>query len=149
LFAGSSYDKRALAEVGPAAGEVDRECAARRSRQRRFRSNLRPRSSSVTRAAASRYSLPEESFEYFERLQPAKEGASLPEPRAAIVSVASGYERESSERDPHPQRAFDARQPPFDATFDRGERRVEDTEFHTLATRVFEPFLAAAELEVR
>jgi hypothetical protein len=93
--------------------------------------------------------LPEESFEYFERLQPAKEGASLPEPRAAIVSVASGYERESSERDPHPQRAFDARQPPFDATFDRGERRVEDTEFHTLATRVFEPFLAAAELEVR
>jgi exodeoxyribonuclease V gamma subunit len=93
--------------------------------------------------------LPEESFDYFERLRPAKEGAALPTPRAAIVSVASSYEREGFERDPHPQRAFDARQPPFDAKFDLGERAVEDTEFHALARRVFEPFHAAAELEVR
>jgi exodeoxyribonuclease V gamma subunit len=93
--------------------------------------------------------LPEESFDYFERLRPAKEGAALPAPRAAIVSVASSYEREGFERDPHPQRAFDARHPPFDAKFDLGERAVEETEFHALARRVFEPFHAAVELEVR
>jgi exodeoxyribonuclease V gamma subunit len=90
--------------------------------------------------------LPEESLDYAERVESEKEGAS---PRVAIANVAGAYEREGFARDPHPQRAFDARQPPFDAKFDLGERRVEDTEFHALAARVFAPYREAAELEVR
>lgn len=91
--------------------------------------------------------LPDESLDYLERLHPEKEGATPPLARTAIATVASSYERESVERDPHPQRAFDARLPPFDAEFDRGTRAAEDTEFHRLAGRVFASYFAHREHE--
>lgn len=96
--------------------------------------------------------LPVDSFDYYEKLHPTpskkqrkpKEPAS---PRAAIASVAGNYEREGMKYDPHPDRAFDARLPPFDPGFDLGDRRVEDTEFHTLAERIFAPYRGQLLLE--
>jgi hypothetical protein len=61
--------------------------------------------------------------------------------------VAGSYEREGAKYDPHPDRAFDARLPPFDAKFDLGERRVEDTEVHELADRICAPYRARLVVE--
>ncbi len=43
------------------------------------------------------------------------------------------------QRDPHPQRAFNHRLPPFNPLFDRGERSAEQTRFHALALEVLGP----------
>jgi exodeoxyribonuclease V gamma subunit len=88
--------------------------------------------------------LPEESFGYYDKLHPAptKRKSAPATPRTAIASVTSSYEREGMKYDPHPDRAFDARLPPFDAKFDLGERAIEDTEFHALAERICAPYAA-------
>jgi exodeoxyribonuclease V gamma subunit len=93
--------------------------------------------------------LPAESFGYYDKLHPTptKRKSAPSTPRAAIASVAGSYEREGAKYDPHPDRAFDARLPPFDAKFDLGERRVEDTEFHELADRICAPYRARLVVE--
>jgi exodeoxyribonuclease V gamma subunit len=70
-------------------------------------------------------------------------------PAEALVGARSEYDGDNSEasRDPHAPLAFDRRRPPFDADFDEGERRIEETEFHALACRVFGPVLARLQEE--
>ncbi len=64
-------------------------------------------------------------------------------PTDALAAAKSEYDGrdDSSEasRDPHAPLSFDRRQPPFDADYDAGERRLEATEFHLLACGVFGP----------
>jgi exodeoxyribonuclease V gamma subunit len=84
--------------------------------------------------------LPDESHDYLEKL---RKGKPAREAIGAAISAYDGKEMSTVALDPHPQRAFDYLLPPFDAAHDRGERPVEDTEFHELAERVFGPCFAA------
>lgn len=59
-------------------------------------------------------------------------------PAEALNSAVYEYDG-TAELDPHAPLAFDQRLPPFDALFDADERRLEDTEFHVLAARVYDP----------
>jgi hypothetical protein len=59
-------------------------------------------------------------------------------PAEALNSAVYEYES-ATELDPHAPLAFDQRLPPFDPAFDANERRVEATEFHALAARVYDP----------
>lgn len=59
-------------------------------------------------------------------------------PAEALSSAVYEYEG-CVELDPHAPLAFDQRLPPFEPAFDRNERRLEDTEFHALAAKVYDP----------
>jgi exodeoxyribonuclease V gamma subunit len=65
---------------------------------------------------------------------------------AALSAAVGAYdddERGERAYDPHPSRAFDDALPPFDRRFDAGERGVEETDFHRIATLVYGPLDAA------
>ena len=75
------------------------------------------------------------------RRGPKTKGPKSPEEAlaTAVSEYDSAVERES---DQHSPLAFDQRLPPFDEQYDADARRVEDTEFHALAARVFDPVFA-------
>jgi exodeoxyribonuclease V gamma subunit len=70
-----------------------------------------------------------------------KDGPKRPED--ALTTAVGEYDRGEAEREPHAPLAFDQRLPPFDARFDDDAVRVENTEFHRLATEIYEPVFEA------
>lgn len=84
--------------------------------------------------------LPGECHAYAEKVNKRKPSR---EALAAAVTEYDGNDMSTHALDPHPQRAFDDRLPPFDPAYDRGALRIEDTEFHALALRVTGSYLSA------
>jgi len=81
--------------------------------------------------------MPATSYAYAEKLGTGDAAAFA----GALVKAKGEYDGDDKEgaRDAHAPVAFDHRSPPFDEGFESGERRLEATEFHELALRIFGP----------